>query len=138
MERFINKLREKGYKITPQRRGVIMALMRSTRFVTAQQVFDYVRDRVPDVSFDTVYRNLALLVEIGVVNEVKMRGREGNLYEISYEGHHHHHLVCLGCGKAECLDFCPVDNEHLTKAEKNGFKVTWHALEFYGYCPNCR
>ncbi|MPM78888.1 Zinc-specific metallo-regulatory protein [bioreactor metagenome] len=137
MERVILILRRNGYKITPQRRAVIMALTTNGKFATAHQVLAYVKTGFPDMSLDTVYRNLSLLVELGVVHEIKTRGREGNLFEITTD-EHHHHLVCITCGKAECLDFCPIHAEDLDRAEKSGFKITSHALEFYGYCRECR
>lgn len=140
MERVITILRRNGYKITPQRRAVIEALIKSGQFTTAHKVLAYVKTSLPDMSLDTIYRNLSLLVKLDIVYEIKTRGREGNLFEIvSGEKHdHHHHLVCLTCGKAECLDFCPIKNEDLVQAEKNGFKITSHAFEFYGYCRKCR
>lgn len=138
MEGLIMILRRNGYKITPQRRAVIMALTESGKFTTAHQVLAYVKTSFPDMSLDTVYRNLSLLVELGVVHEIKTRGREGNLFEITDDEHHHHHLICLTCGKAECLDFCPIQIEDLSRAEESGFKITSHALEFYGYCRKCR
>lgn len=137
MEKLIAILREKGYKITPQRRAVIAAFLKSDKFATAQQILDYVRKTNPDMSLDTVYRNLALLVDLGVISEITTRGKDGNIYEL-ITTEHHHHLVCLSCGKAECLDFCPINREKLENVSKNGFAITSHSLEFYGYCHNCR
>ncbi|MDD4601041.1 Zinc-specific metallo-regulatory protein [bioreactor metagenome] len=137
MEDFIAILRREGYKITPQRRAVIAALNECGKFATAHQVLAYVKDKFPDMSLDTVYRNLGLLVGLGLVHEVQTKGRrDGNLFEISGD-EHHHHLVCLSCGKAECIDFCPIHAENVIKAEEGGFKIKFHALEFYGYCRDC-
>lgn len=137
MEKLISVLRKNGYKITPQRRAVITALLDNNKFATAQQVLDHVKKTNPDMSLDTVYRNLSILVDLGVVSEINTRGKDGNVYEfITTE--HHHHLVCLNCGKAECLDFCPINREKLEMVSKNGFNITSHLLEFYGYCQNCR
>ncbi len=137
MEEFIAALRSRGYKITPQRRAVIDALRTCGKFTTAQRVLEHVRDSFPDMSLDTVYRNLSLLTDLGLVHEINTRRREGNIFEISLS-EHHHHRVCLECGKAECLDFCPIQTDEVTKAEKNGFKVAFHSLEFYGYCQACQ
>jgi len=137
VEKLITILRERGYKITPQRRAVITAFLESDKFATAQQILDRVRETNPDMSLDTVYRNLALLVNLGVISEINIRGKDGNIYEL-ITTEHHHHLVCLNCGKAECLDFCPINCEKLENASKNGFNITSHSLEFYGYCYNCR
>nr|WP_092068858.1 Fur family transcriptional regulator [Dendrosporobacter quercicolus]NSL47253.1 transcriptional repressor [Dendrosporobacter quercicolus DSM 1736]SDL82365.1 Fur family transcriptional regulator, zinc uptake regulator [Dendrosporobacter quercicolus] len=136
MEQLIRVLRDKGFKITPQRRAVITALAKCGKFPTAQRIWDYVRTITPDVSFDTIYRNLSLLVELGIVSEIHTKGREGNVFEI-VETDHHHHLICVSCGTTQCLDFCPVSHGDLAKAEAGGFKITSHSLEFYGYCREC-
>jgi Fur family zinc uptake transcriptional regulator len=136
MEKFINILREKGYKITPQRRAVITALVNSDRFTTAQQILDCVKETSPDISLDTIYRNLTLLANLGVICEINTRGKDGNIYEL-LTTKHHHHLVCLSCGKAECLDFCPISPENLEEIDKKKFTITSHSLDFYGYCVNC-
>ncbi|EIW20123.1 Fur family transcriptional regulator, zinc uptake regulator [Pelosinus fermentans] len=136
MEKFITLLREKGYKITPQRRAVITAFMNCDRFATAQQILDHVKQLYPDVSLDTVYRNLTLLVNLGIICEIHTPGKDSNIYELITTAHHHH-LVCLECGKTECLDFCPVTKESFDLIGKKHFKIISHSLEFYGYCASC-
>lgn len=138
MEKIITLLRQRGYKITPQRRAVITALLECGKFSTAHQILSYVKESFPDMSLDTVYRNLGLLVDLGLANEIQIKGRrDGNLFEIILS-HHHHHLVCIGCGKAECIDFCPINPDAIKKAEEGGFQIASHSLEFYGYCQNCK
>ncbi len=129
-------LRQKGYKITPQRRAVLEALDAGCQFPTAQQVLELVREKQPDVSLDTVYRNLTLMVSLGIVHEIFRSA--GNAYEIVEPGHHHHHLVCTECGKTECIDICPMNKIYEKEAEKRGFLVTGHVFEFYGLCWSCR
>ena len=136
MEDFVTVLRRRGYKITPQRRAVIEALSACPNFSTAQQIFEYIKRDSPDMSLDTVYRNLALFVDIGIVAEINTRNKDGNVFELIKDCYHHH-LVCIGCGKMQCLDFCPIRPEDVNKAEANGFKITSHSLEFYGYCREC-
>jgi Fur family zinc uptake transcriptional regulator len=135
MENFLRLLRSKGFKLTPQRRAIIAALLSCAPFPTAQDIHRHIRQTAPDVSLDTVYRNLALLIRLGTVNQVNLPG--GSAFEI-VAGHHHHHLICLACGRAECIDYCPVITADLAQAEDRGFTVVSHSLEFYGYCRDCR
>ena len=137
MDRLVNLLRSKGYKITPQRRAVIAALLDCGQFSTAQQILDHVKQTNPDVSLDTIYRNLSLLIDLGAVHEIQTRNRDGNLFEVLTTGHHHH-LICLDCGKAQCLHFCPISSEDIEQAGGDGFEIISHSLEFYGYCRECR
>jgi len=136
LDKLLRTLREKGYKMTPQRRAVVTALSECREFPSAQKILEYVKRSIPDISLDTIYRNLALLVELGMVQEIHLPGREGNVYELMVT--HHHHLICLSCGKAECLDHCPIDHREVAKAEKQGFQIISHSLDFYGYCRTCR
>ena len=137
MEWIIALLRSKGYKITSQRQAVIAALLACGHFATAQQILDRVRQTSPDISLDTVYRNLSLLIELGAVDEIRTPNKEGNLFEVVTTGHHSH-LVCLSCGRAKCLSFCPVKNADIERAGMDGFTVTSHSHEFYGYCRKCK
>ena len=137
MDNVIDVLRDKGHKITPQRRAVINALLNCGPFSTALQLLEYAKKEQPDVSLDTVYPNPSLFTQLGHVNEIQMINQDGNRFEISRDGHHHH-IICLKCGKIECLQKCPVSKEAIETIEKNGFAVVSHSLEFYGYCCGCQ
>lgn len=129
-------LREKGYKITPQRRAVIAALDVCGQFPTVQQLLESVKKMMPDVSLDTIYRNLTLLTEIGIVHEIHRHN--GNVYEMVIPGHHHHHLICTQCGRTECINICPMSEAYTEEAAKLGFLITGHIFEFYGLCSTCQ
>ncbi|MGL5206850.1 MAG: Fur family transcriptional regulator [Acidaminococcaceae bacterium] len=138
MDTIVDVLRSKGHKITSQRRAVINALLECGEFPTALQLLNYVKKMQPDVSLDTVYRNISLLKALGLVNEIQTGAQEGSRFEILKEGDHHHHVVCLGCGKVQCLDFCPIGSTEIEQVEKDGFSVVSHSLDFYGYCKECQ
>lgn len=135
-EEFIQRLRDKGYKITPQRRAIIDTLLAYDTPPSAKEVLDSIRGRFPDISLDTVYRNLNLLADLGVVNLINLRGKETSRFEIGEC--HHHHLVCLQCGRSLCVDFCVMDERELAAAREQEFEVVGHAFEIYGYCKNCQ
>ncbi len=137
MEDIIKKLKDKGCKITPQRRAVIQSLAKLAKFPTALELCNDIRQANPEIGLDTVYRNLNLLADMGVVNQINLPGKDTKVFELAL-GKHHHHLVCLGCGKANCLDYCPVDEQELQKAAGSKFEIVGHSLELYGYCQKCR
>lgn len=137
LDKFIVILRAKGYKITPQRRAMLSALLSCGKFPTALEVLEVIKKTNPDISLDTIYRNLNLLVELGLVHEIYKHGKDGNQYEIVVTGHHHH-LICQACGKMECLHLCPLSDAHIEAAEASGFEVTGHMFEFYGKCRACK
>lgn len=137
MDEIIKKIKEKGCKITPQRRAVIQSLSKFDKFPTALEICNDIRQVNPEVGLDTVYRNLHLLIDIGVVNQINLPGKDMKVFELAH-GKHHHHLVCLNCGEANCLDYCPVDEKGLQRAVGAKFDVVGHSLELYGYCQKCK
>jgi Fe2+ or Zn2+ uptake regulation protein len=106
--------------------------------MTAQQILDYVRKTYPDIGLDTIYRNVNLLITLGVVAQINIPGKDGNLFELMDGTSHHHHAVCIRCGKTECLDFCPIDDQEIEQLERNGFTLVSHSLQFFGYCRSCQ
>ena len=132
----LDLLKAKGYKITPQRRAVLQALAVCPPFITAQQICDEVRKQQPDVSLDTIYRNLSLLTKLDIVHEIFRSS--GNVYELVNAEHHHHHLVCTECGHTECINICPMIDSYQQEASKKGFKITGHIFELYGLCNKCQ
>lgn len=132
----INLMKEKGCRITPQRRAIIESLLDAVRPPTAREVHQMVQSRYPEISLDTVYRNLNLLADMGFVIQINLRNNETSRYEIVEK--HHHHLICLGCGEAVCLDSCILNDVELTTVEDKGYQIVGHAFEIYGYCPVCR
>ena len=96
------KLRETGFKITPQRRAVIDILLKhNTEHLSSEQIYDLVRVDCPEIGLATVYRTMQLLDEIGVISKLNLD--DGCIrYEISLnknECHNHHHLICKNCSK---------------------------------------
>jgi Fe2+ or Zn2+ uptake regulation protein len=69
----IQHIKDKGYKITPQRRAIINALLIPDKPPTAKDVLEIVRNKYPDVGLDTVYRNLKMLADIGCVMQINLK-----------------------------------------------------------------
>lgn len=136
MEKMLMRLKKGGYKITPQRRAVLEAMLAFKEFPTAQQILTEVKKKNPAVSVDTIYRNMNILVGLGLLNEIHMPSG-GCVYELVTTPHHHH-MICLGCGRTECIDWCPLDEAVQAAAQAKGFALTGHMAEFYGFCPQCQ
>jgi len=130
----LKQIKEKGFKVTPQRRAIIEALLGADRPPTARDVLEAVRHNFPDVGLDTVYRNLNLLADIGCVIQINLKNSETSRFEILKQ--HHHHLICLGCGEAVCLEKCMLE-KHMGALKDQGYQIVGHAFEIYGYCPVC-
>lgn len=138
LESVLQRLKQQGLKLTPQRLEILRIVMEARQPLTAQEIAQAVRAAHPHVSLDTVYRNLTLLTECGLVNQVNLQNRESTRFEFQGESGHHHHFVCLECGRSFCVESCPSPLMHLKPAADPGFKVMGHAFEVYGYCTACQ
>jgi len=134
LTRIAQRLRERGYRVTPQRMAIVETLLISHSHPTAEEIHQQVGQRFPMVSLATVYKTLHVLRELGIVREVQVDGRahfDGNAAP-------HAHLVCTRCHRIIDL---PADTEiHLPMeaVTAQGFRVLGYNLEVYGLCSRCQ
>ncbi len=122
------------YRVTPQRRIVLEELKKVRTHPTAQEVFELVQKCDKSVSLATVYRSLDFLVEQGLANKLKVRGKQSR-YDADLT--QHCHLVCKKCGKvSDCFDVknLKIDSKEI---KKNGFCPCLDFLEIPGICRDC-
>jgi Fur family ferric uptake transcriptional regulator len=131
----LNVLKEKGLRLTPQRRLIVNLIHANVAHLTAENIITHVQNQMPGVNKSTVYRTLELLEEAGCV--LKSELDDHFIYHHAEEGHHHH-LICSKCGKVvECAEhiFAPVEK---SLAEKYGFRADFKHLMMSGLCKECR
>jgi len=97
-----SKLREQGYRLTPQRMMILSAIENSNSHISAEEVYRQVVAQYPHVNISTVYRTLELLKKLGLVTETDLG--EGLVRYHSADKGHHHHLICRECGAIIDLD----------------------------------
>jgi Fur family peroxide stress response transcriptional regulator len=124
---------EKRARTTKQLQLIWDAIKDDTSHPTADQVYDKVRRRLPNVSLGTVYRNLQKLVADEKL-QVLMLGRSQHFDPLVKR---HQHFICEKCRRI--FDVLVDTNDEITPAKlpHAGFKVTSHQLAFYGACKNC-
>ena len=135
------KLRETGFKITPQRRAVIDILLKhNSEHLSSEQIYDLVRVECPEIGLATVYRTMQLLDEIGVISKLNLD--DGCIrYEISLnkdECHNHHHLICKSCSKIIEVQEDLLESIEKRIQERYKFEILDHDVKFYGTCENCK
>ncbi|MCG1012991.1 transcriptional repressor [Tepidanaerobacter sp. GT38] len=133
------KLREKEFKLTPQRRATLDVLIENqSKHLSTEDVYELVKSKYPNIGLATIYRTLQLFDDFDIVK--KLNFNDGCYrYELSEdERHQHHHLICIDCGNVYEFDDDLLEQlEH--KIEKdNDFQVTDHMVKFFGYCKNCK
>ena len=95
LERILELFRSRGGRVTTARRAIIASLLESNGHVTADELTEAVQAAHPDVHTSTIYRCLASLEELGVVDHVHL-GHGRAVYHLADESHQH--LVCESCG----------------------------------------
>ena len=132
------ELKERGYKLTPQRRVVIKAIASSQDHLTPADIYEKVHQNYPGIGLVTIYRTLEILSRLGLICELHTSGSSRS-YTISVP-QHHHHLICSNCGIVIDFtghDFNLADLERRLSRE-SGFRIESHLLEFIGLCRACQ
>lgn len=134
-EIFRSKCREKNLKVTPQRTIIFESLSEDKSHPTADIVFQKVRKKIPNISFDTVNRTLLSFVDMGLLKVVEGYGRPKRF---DTDAENHHHFQCLKCNKI--IDFCNTgfDALEIPKEIKNRFTVTGKKVVLEGLCDACK
>jgi Fur family ferric uptake transcriptional regulator len=136
-KRIEHALRQGGYKITPQRRTIIGAIINSHEHLTPTEIHARVCREDPGIGLVTIYRTLEILAGLGLICELHAGGNCRS-YLIRRPAEHHHHLICSECGTV--IDFTDCDLGELERrlAKETSFKISGHLLEFVGQCRKCR
>lgn len=130
-------LKNSGYKLTQQRRVIIDVLRKGGGPYTANEILSLVSSKYSGINFSTIYRNLELLVRLGIVEKLNII--DGYCHFKLAGDNHHHHIICNKCGQIREIDICPF-SEIVKKAkfEDLDFEPTEHKFEIYGICSKCK
>jgi Fur family peroxide stress response transcriptional regulator len=134
MRAFEELCRRQGTPVTVQRRVILEAVLASHDHPTADQIYDRICGRIPEISRTTVYRVLDTLVGLGMIGRAH---HPGSAARFDAKTHRHHHLVCTSCRKM--IDYeTPELNDLPLPEPPFGFQVTDYSIQFMGLCPDCR
>jgi Fur family ferric uptake transcriptional regulator len=130
-------LRARGRRLTRQRRTIWQVLAAEPGVhLSAQDVCERVRARVPSVTPSTVYRTLDVLVEAGLALRTDLGG-DRVFYEPAHD-HPHHHLVCERCGAVRHVHDDALGDLRDRVEARSGYALAARELTLFGVCPDCR
>jgi Fur family transcriptional regulator, peroxide stress response regulator len=131
----ITALRERNFRLTPQRVELVCLIAASEGHPSAAQLYARIKTRFPTMSQATVYKTLGLLKEMKQVLEIDLRD------DSHYDGNRpapHSHLICTKCNKIADGDL-EIDLLTIQKLEEtSGYEIIRPQISFYGICPDCR
>ena len=129
------KLKERDYRLTPQRVELVRLIAVSEGHPNAAQLYEKIRHQFPTMSQATVYKTLNLLKEMNQVLEIDLRD------DSHYDGNRpypHPHLICMQCRKIMDGDF-KLDPASLRSLEEaSGYRIVQPQITFYGICGECQ
>lgn len=135
MDALIEKLRSRNISVTPQRVAVLAILESRRDHPNAEQIYQEVRQQMPAISFNTVYKTLEVFCQKGLLIKVNPL-HEVARYDIDTK--HHAHLICRQCHYIVDLPDEAAPAPPLAEEAQAGFRVERHSLTFWGLCPQCQ
>jgi Fur family ferric uptake transcriptional regulator len=133
------RLKSKGFRLTPQREKIldIFFYLPEGQHLSADDLYNLVRNDSSDVSLATTYRTLHLLHSIGVLRELDFAEDHKHYELLRDEDTPHHHLICVNCGTTEEFESTEVVAIAQQVAGRRQFVLTDIQLKLYGLCKDC-
>ncbi len=121
-------------RLTTQRQIILEELGKVTSHPTANEVYDMVRKRLPRIGLGTVYRNLELMAESGIILKLEVGGTQKR-FDATVENHYH--IRCSSCGRVDDIEIPVQDQINIMAAETTDYEILGHHIEFSGVCKDC-
>ena len=132
---FRNVCAQHGIAMTHQRQVLYEVMQGMAGHPSPEEIFAEVRQRIPAVSLATVYKNIHIFVENGILREVSLHHGSQRL---EMNERQHHHLVC-----SRCKTITDIDAEGIALIPQHrdlgvGFQVERYAVDVIGLCARCQ
>ena len=134
LETAIDTLKKSGVRITPQRHAVLEYLLTAKIHPTADEIYRALENKFPNMSVATVYNNLRILKELGLVRELTY-GDDSSRFDSNTD--EHYHIICDECGKIVDFHYPTLDEIESLAEKVSGFEISHHRMELYGKCHEC-
>ena len=126
-------LENRGYRITAPRKAIVELLEQKHEGFTAEAL----NKELPSVGRATIYRNIKLFLEAGVVCKLLMMDG-ASVYSLTRAGHRHHHSVCVQCGAVGEFEAAAIDRVLRAIGAEVAGQIVDHHIELYVTCGDCR
>jgi Fe2+ or Zn2+ uptake regulation protein len=130
------QLRQTGSRLTDPRRAILKVISASDHPLTPLEIFDQARELEPNLGLVTVYRTIEKLEDLRLVNRIHNLGQCQTIFRGT--SGHQHLLTCTQCGSSVYFDGLEAETQFQDIGLSNGFKISGHWLQLYGFCRRCR
>lgn len=134
----LTALRRRGRRSGAARAAVVELLGRQPCCITAQEIYDRLRDESRPVGLASIYRTLDQLSSEGFVQKIELGAGTTHYEPVRAGGEHHHHLVCDACGKVEAFADDGLERALHRVEHETGYRVAAHDVVLRGACTDCR
>ncbi|MCI5221307.1 MAG: transcriptional repressor [Candidatus Electrothrix sp. AR4] len=122
-------------RLTTQRQILLEELSKENHHPTACELYDMVRKRLPRIGLGTVYRNLELMADNGMILKLEIGGAQKR-FDATTDPHYH--IRCSACNKLDDIELEVPENIVDVAAKKTLYKILGHNVELRGLCPACQ
>lgn len=119
---------------THQREIILDELGKCKSHPTADELYERIKKKLPRVSLATVYRNLEILSEAGVIKKLEISGRQKRF---DWDPADHDHVYCIQCHRIDNIATAANTVPLIEPIQERGYQITGHRIEFFGLCPKC-
>ena len=127
-------LSEKRIRMTPQRQMILEVMKRAHNHPTASDVYESVRSVSPRISLGTVYRNLELLSQCGLIRKIEGMGTQKRF---DWKLEQHHHVQCVQCGRIDDVSVELGSHVEDVFQKSTKYRLTGYKIDLEGICPQC-
>jgi Fur family peroxide stress response transcriptional regulator len=131
----VQRLRDRGFRLTPQRLAVLRALVADSNHPSVDSVYRELAPAYPMMSLATVYKTIEVLKEMGEILELGFGNKPSRYDAIIPQPHPH--LMCTECGRIDDIDVGALEALATEVSVRTGYEAIRPRLDFYGRCPAC-
>ena len=130
----LKSMKQSDRRMTQQRKTILEVLRNTKTHPSADEIYELVKQKLPRISLGTVYRNLEVLAELGIIQVLEL---SGSLKRFDWDPNKHYHIRCIRCDRVENAPIAPMNRLENKIYESTVFEIIGHNLEFTGLCPQC-
>ena len=136
LDQMLAKLKTRNFRITPQRLAILRILAASEGHPSVERIYEQVKGDFATTSLATIYKTVILLKHLNEVLELGFPDGS-NRYD-GNKPYPHPHIICTRCKRISDPDLGSMTQLAAEAAQKTGYEILDHRLDFFGICPECR